>query len=257
MPSIPFRCNEIVKTHCTNRSLSLAVCNEGEYLHLDLASGFESCELCPKGSYQNSKQRDTSCVPCPPDTTTNRTGSTSEAQCTNPCLVNGKVQLCQANSYCVFHKESQSYACECKPKYRKAFSEEESPEDRHEVCLYVCDDYCTNGGRCSVNSETNRPQCDCPANFFGEKCERKSEFIYIAGGIGAAVLFIILMVLLIWMICVRTSSHRGSFGKKLSIPTLPTTGKSNLIPETCPKCRLIPILIRNISYLIQEPEQEP
>lgn len=186
-------------------------------------SGSESCELCPKGSYQDNKQRDTSCIPCPPDTTTNRTGSTSESQCTNPCLVNGKVQLCQANSYCVFHKESQSYACECKPKYRKAI--EEDSEERKEVCVYVCDDFCTNGGRCSVNTETYRPQCDCPANFFGDRCERKSEFVYIAGGIGAAVLFIILMVLLIWMICVRTSSHRGSFGKKMSIHTLPTTGK--------------------------------
>ncbi|XP_074599235.1 sushi, von Willebrand factor type A, EGF and pentraxin domain-containing protein uif isoform X2 [Brevipalpus obovatus] len=206
------------RNHC-----NLTVCNEGEFLNLDSIGGSESCEPCPKGSYQDNKQRDTSCIPCPPDTTTNKTGSTSESQCTNPCLVNGKVQLCQANSYCVFHKETQSYACECKPKYRKAF-EEDSDSERHEVCVYVCDDFCTNGGRCSVNIETNRPQCDCPANFFGDRCERKSEFIYIAGGIGAAVLFIILMVLLIWMICVRTSTHRGSFGKKMSIHTLPTTG---------------------------------
>ncbi|XP_015790438.1 uncharacterized protein LOC107367263 isoform X1 [Tetranychus urticae] len=217
------------RNHC-----NLTVCNEGEYLHIESASGTESCELCPKGSYQDSKQRDTSCIPCPPDTTTNRTGSTSESQCTNPCLVNGKVQLCQANSYCVFHKETQSYACECKPKYRKTYPEDEPDEpnaSKKEICKYVCDDYCINGGRCSVNTETNRPQCDCPANFFGDKCERKSEFIYIAGGIGAAVLFIILMVLLIWMICVRTSTSRGSFGKKLSIPTLPTPGAGTIATD--------------------------
>lgn len=98
-----------------------------------------------------------------------------------------------------------------------------------EMCVYVCDDFCANGARCSVNSETNKPQCECLANFFGERCERKSEFMYIAGGIGATVLFIIIMVLLIWMICVRTNTNKNSFSKKISIHTLPPSGMCNLI----------------------------
>merc|ERR1711892_1592424 len=39
----------------------------------------------------------------------------------------------------------------------------------------------------------------------GEDCEQKSEFAYIAGGITGADIFVILLVLLIWMICVRAT----------------------------------------------------
>lgn len=64
-----------------------------------------------------------------------------------------------------------------------------------------------------------KPRCECLINFYGDRCERKSELIYIASGIGAAVFFIIFMVLLIWMICVRTASRPMS--KKLSMHTIP------------------------------------
>ena len=40
----------------------------------------------------------------------------------------------------------------------------------------MCDDYCMNGGKCEVNLETNKPSCLCSVNFYGEKCEKKSEF---------------------------------------------------------------------------------
>lgn len=190
------------------------VCTSGHYLNVTL----ERCVPCSKGSFQETEGRATSCHNCPPDTTTDDVGATAEGQCTNPCLVDGKVELCPANSYCVFHKESQSYACECKPKYRKSISEDRPTGE----CLYVCDDYCINGGRCDVNLETNRPRCECPANFYGDHCEIKSDFVYIAGGIGAAVVFIIFMVLLIWMICVRTSRPRSSLSslKKMNIHSI-------------------------------------
>ncbi|RWS09468.1 uncharacterized protein B4U79_12754 [Dinothrombium tinctorium] len=192
---------------------NLEVCGIGHYLNLTL----DRCVPCPKGTYQESQQRDTSCVPCPPDTTTDDVGAEDASQCINPCLVDGKMKLCQANAYCVFHKESQAYACECKPKYQL---------NSEGNCAYVCDDYCQNGGRCEVTLETNKPRCDCPTNFYGDKCERKSEFVYIAGGIGAAVIFIIFLVLLIWMICVRTSNPR-SLPKKMSIHAIPTDFSSN------------------------------
>jgi len=132
--------------------------------------------------------------------------------------VDGKVELCPANSYCVFHKESQSYACECKPKYKKVLPTLDSKTvDYHDntitnvqgECKYVCEDYCVNGGRCEVNLETNRPRCECPTNFYGDKCEIKSEFMFIASGIGGIVVFVVFMVLLIWMICVRTSTPKS------------------------------------------------
>lgn len=67
----------------------------------------------------------------------------------------------------------------------------------------VCEDYCENGGKCEIPQNAIEPRCVCHGNFYGERCERKSDFVYVAGGITAAVVFIIVMVLLIWMICVR------------------------------------------------------
>ena len=67
----------------------------------------------------------------------------------------------------------------------------------------VCEDYCENGGKCEIPQNAVEPRCVCHSNFYGERCERKSDFVYVAGGIAAAVVFLIVMVLLIWMICVR------------------------------------------------------
>lgn len=176
---------------------SLALCPAGHYLNLTL----DACHECPRATYQPQQQRDTACLACPPDTTTEHEGATSADNCTNPCLVNGHAQMCQANSYCVFSKDTQNYTCECKPKYRM---------DEQEQCVYVCDDYCLNGGACSASNELNRPRCDCPPSFYGERCERKSEFIYIASGIGVGLAMILFIILLIWMICVRTNSSASS-----------------------------------------------
>jgi len=50
-------------------------------------------------------------------------------------------------------------------------------------------------------------------------CHEKSEFAYIAGGIAGAVLFVIVLVLLIWMICVRSGrNRRGGVSEKFAQP---------------------------------------
>ncbi|GFS66703.1 hypothetical protein NPIL_618171, partial [Nephila pilipes] len=152
------------------------------------------CIECPKGSYMDHEQQESECRPCPQDTTTATKGATSESDCTNPCLVDGQMRLCQANAFCVFREDIDSFACECQPKYRL--------ENKTGECVSVCESYCINGGTCEVNAETHEPMCHCVTNFHGSRCESKAEFVYIAGGIAGAVIFIILLVLLIWMICV-------------------------------------------------------
>lgn len=67
----------------------------------------------------------------------------------------------------------------------------------------ACESFCENGGTCEINSQTFKPRCMCPANFYGDNCTEKSEFVYVASGIAGAVIVIILLVLLVWMICVR------------------------------------------------------
>lgn len=184
------------------RQCNLLLCPAGHYLNVTL----DRCQECPRGSYQPNQQRETQCISCSPDTTTDHEGATSQDNCTNPCFINGQAQMCQPNSYCVFSRETQNYTCECKPKYRM---------DEQEQCIYVCDDYCLNGGTCSANNEQNRPRCDCPSSFYGERCERKSEFIYIASGIGIGLAMILFIILLIWMICVRTATSSSSSASHL------------------------------------------
>ena len=58
--------------------------------------------------------------------------------------------------------------------------------------------------------------CQCAGSFTGEDCESKSEFAYIAGGIAGAVLFVIVLVLLVWMICVRSARNRARSSEKFA-----------------------------------------
>lgn len=200
----------------------LEICTVGHYLNVTL----DRCIPCPKGTYQDTEQRDTSCQSCPPDSTTDGVGSTSEDQCTNPCLIDGKMEICPANAQCEAPKGSEDFRCVCKEGYREVPSES-GPNQPY--CVNVCEDYCINGGKCEFISGMKKPKCDCPVNFYGDRCERKSELIYIAGGIGAAVVFIIFIVLLIWMICVRTSARPMT--KKMSVHTIPAEFASTPGPQ--------------------------
>lgn len=59
-----------------------------------------------------------------------------------------------------------------------------------------------------MKNKEGEPYCQCAGSFTGVNCHEKSEFAYIAGGIAGAVLFVIVLVLLIWMICVRSGRSR-------------------------------------------------
>merc|ERR1712027_76084 len=50
----------------------------------------------------------------------------------------------------------------------------------------------------------------------GEDCGTKSEFAYIAGGIAGAVLFVIVIALLVWMICVRSARNKQKSSEKFA-----------------------------------------
>merc|ERR1719221_1043972 len=97
---------------------------------------------------------------------------------------------------CLFHPGNNTHRCECKPGY------EGSGETGD--CRDVCEGRCRNQGKC-LKDKFGAAYCQCAGSFTGEDCEQKSEFAYIAGGITGAVIFVILLVLLIWMICVRAT----------------------------------------------------
>ena len=80
-----------------------------------------------------------------------------------------------------------------------------------------CENYCENDGSCEKDDSGN-PLCKCLGSFTGRTCADKSEFAYIVGGIAGAVILVIFVVLIIWMICVRTSRRKEPKNKGLMAP---------------------------------------
>merc|ERR1712223_514936 len=118
-------------------------------------------------------------------------------ECTNRCKVaDGEAELCDQNAICLFHPSNNTHTCECKIGY-KGSGQSGDCQDR-------CDGRCRNQGQC-LKDKAGNPYCQCAGSYYGDDCETKSEFAYIAGGIAGAIIFLILLVLLIWMICVRAT----------------------------------------------------
>ena len=91
--------------------------------------------------------------------------------------------------------------------HRNKHNQRSFPADR-------CKDYCRNEGIC-LKDKQGSPYCQCAGSFTGKFCEEKSTFAYIAGGIAGSVVFIIILVLLIWMICVRANRTRRTSPEKI------------------------------------------
>nr|XP_027224933.1 uncharacterized protein LOC113817130 isoform X1 [Penaeus vannamei] len=169
---------------------SLPICIAGTFL------SNSECLPCPKGYYQPEALQ-TVCLSCPQDTSTRDVGATSEEECSNPCEVHGEQMLCDSNALCLFISETSDFECRCKPGYNGT----------GEYCVDNCDNFCENNGLCKKN-EDGEPYCVCSGSFTGSRCHLKSDFTYIAGGIAGAVVFVILIVLLVWMICIRATRRR-------------------------------------------------
>jgi len=182
---------------------NLPICIPGQYLN----ATENKCKLCEVGTYQPSKQ-ETFCIDCPPNTSTPSEGATSKAQCTNRCLVKlGEEELCDKNAICLF-KKPNDFTCQCKFGF---IGNGTGPNSCHDPC----DGFCRNNGICLKTKEGDA-YCQCAGSFTGLKCAEKSEFAYIAGGIAGAVLFVIVLVLLVWMICVRSARNRARSSEKFA-----------------------------------------
>lgn len=179
----------------TSKDCSLPICLTGNYLNATT----NKCVPCGQGFYQDEQQQ-TECIRCPPDTSTKSLGSKSKKDCTNKCQVpDGGSELCDSNAICLFDVETNSASCICKPGY--------SGNGNRGNCTDNCAGRCKNSGVCLKDKE-GKAYCQCTGSFAGRDCEEKSEFAYIAGGIAGAVIFVIVLVLLIWMICVRATRPR-------------------------------------------------
>lgn len=74
----------------------------------------------------------------------------------------------------------------------------------------MCDGFCENKGVCIKDIRGN-PTCRCVGSFIGTRCENKSDFAYIAGGISVFVILLIVIALFVWMICARYIFSPTSF----------------------------------------------
>ncbi|XP_053674424.1 protein cueball [Anopheles nili] len=79
----------------------------------------------------------------------------SGARCENP--------IC-GTDYCYngecYVEDGKWPKCRCKAGYRGERCEE-----------YSCNNYCLNGGRCTLGNETTVPECQCEEEFAGKRCE--------------------------------------------------------------------------------------
>ncbi|XP_052128948.1 sushi, von Willebrand factor type A, EGF and pentraxin domain-containing protein 1 [Frankliniella occidentalis] len=178
---------------------SLPVCPPGTFLN----GTQNSCVACKKGTYQPEAQQ-TSCIACPPNTSTKTTASISKDDCSNPCEMNTVEMHCDPNAYCLLLPETSDFKCECKPGYNGT----------GRVCTDVCAGFCDNEGVC-VKDIRGNPSCRCSGSFTGPHCAEKSEFAYIMGGIAGGVMFVIFIVLLVWMICVRSARRKEPKAAKI------------------------------------------
>ncbi|XP_045468348.1 sushi, von Willebrand factor type A, EGF and pentraxin domain-containing protein 1 isoform X2 [Harmonia axyridis] len=188
----------------TIEECSIPVCSPGSYLN----STLNNCIECRKGFYQPEPQQ-TSCISCPPNTSTDGPGTSSREECTNPCVSGKPPMNCDKNAFCLL--VGDEFKCECKQGFNGTGWD----------CSSVCDGYCMNEGKCDIDPR-GQPICRCIGSFTGRRCAEKSEFTYIAGGITASVVLIIFIVLLIWMICAR--ANRRKEPKKLLTPATDTNG---------------------------------
>ncbi|XP_308749.5 protein cueball isoform X2 [Anopheles gambiae] len=79
----------------------------------------------------------------------------SGARCENP--------IC-GTDYCYngecYVEDGKRPKCRCKAGYRGERCEE-----------YSCNNYCLNGGHCTLGNETTVPECECGEEFAGQRCE--------------------------------------------------------------------------------------
>ncbi|XP_040577922.1 uncharacterized protein uif [Lepeophtheirus salmonis] len=178
----------------------IPICLPGTFLNQTL----NECVLCPKGYYQDQVQQ-LNCIECDPDTSTNIRGATSKDICTNGCKVKkGETPPCTKNAYCLFDRKSGNKTCHCKIGYSTS---DIAPNSQPVECIDDCLNYCQNEGICSIID--GHPDCQCIGSYRGNQCTEKSNFVYVASGVAGAVIFLILLVLLIWMICVRSTRTRN------------------------------------------------
>ncbi|XP_071520140.1 uncharacterized protein uif isoform X2 [Panulirus ornatus] len=189
---------------------SLPICIAGTFLS-NLNSVYE-CLKCPKGTYQPEALQ-TSCIDCPQDTSTHDVGATSVDECSNPCEVHGEQMLCDPNALCLFISETNDFECQCKPGFNGS----------GEHCSDKCENFCENNGICKKDKD-GEAYCTCSGSFTGSNCQIKSDFTYIAGGIAGAVVFLILIVLLVWMICIRATRRREPKKGFLTQPSIDPNG---------------------------------
>ncbi|XP_048343554.1 LOW QUALITY PROTEIN: prolow-density lipoprotein receptor-related protein 1 [Sphaerodactylus townsendi] len=85
------------------------------------------------------------------------------------CLPNYYGDRCQHNKCdrclkgnCSINKQNGNVTCTC-------------PDGRIAPSCLTCDNYCLNGGTCTMNAETSMPKCQCSAEMTGDQCETSTD----------------------------------------------------------------------------------
>ncbi|XP_067134813.1 sushi, von Willebrand factor type A, EGF and pentraxin domain-containing protein 1-like [Centruroides vittatus] len=148
------------------------ICLPGSYSE----TGLETCEACPVGSFQPSSFQ-TSCISCPPLTTTWIEGTISSDECREKCMPGSYSETglepcipCDLGYYQDEH--GQTFCIMCPENLTTTDIKSDSESD----CLdydHCHNNPCMNGADC-INGKFNY-NCICPEGFTGIFCEKNID----------------------------------------------------------------------------------
>uniref|UniRef100_A0A670IV06 LDL receptor related protein 1 n=1 Tax=Podarcis muralis TaxID=64176 RepID=A0A670IV06_PODMU len=108
-------------------------------------------------------------------------------QCSNFCENNGVCQLtaagarlCRCPPYyygdrCQHNKCDRCLKGNCSIIQQTGNVSCTCPDGRIAPSCLTCNNYCYNGGTCTMNAETSMPECQCTLEMTGERCERSAS----------------------------------------------------------------------------------
>ncbi|KAM3845339.1 prolow-density lipoprotein receptor-related protein 1 [Vipera latastei] len=85
---------------------------------------------------------------------------------------------------CSINKQTGNVTCVC-------------PDGKMAPSCLTCNNYCMNGGTCTMNAETSMPECQCILEMTGERCEKSVNSVQQSSRTVSIVIPILLLLLLI------------------------------------------------------------
>ncbi|KAK6170352.1 hypothetical protein SNE40_018764 [Patella caerulea] len=176
---------------------SVVECLSGQYRTVD-----NTCELCPRGTYQPNKG-ETMCIACGIGLTTDNKGSVSVDECKPGPVDECELQVddCDENAECT--DEEDGFTCTCNFGY--------TGNENGSICTDNCNGRCSEHGTCNYDN-VGMSFCSCLPGYHGDRCDLMSGVNNaIIGGITGSTVAIIIIIVVVVVIAKRRKTKKKEF----------------------------------------------